>query len=65
MPVLLPYLERTAANTIAEGESALTGSLARGDRLTADRDLAALEGDPYREVYQAFARAFAHEEVGP
>ncbi|MGD9252839.1 MAG: DUF2520 domain-containing protein [Holophagae bacterium] len=63
--VLLPYLERTAANTAAAGESALTGSLARGDQRTIDRDLAALEGDPYREVYQAFARAFAHEEVGP
>jgi predicted short-subunit dehydrogenase-like oxidoreductase (DUF2520 family) len=63
--VLLPYLERTAANTFAAGESALTGSLARGDQRTIDRDLTALEGDPYREVYQAFARAFAHEEVGP
>jgi predicted short-subunit dehydrogenase-like oxidoreductase (DUF2520 family) len=63
--VLLPYLERTAANTVAAGESALTGSLARGDQQTIDRDLSALEGDPYREVYQAFARAFAHEEVGP
>jgi predicted short-subunit dehydrogenase-like oxidoreductase (DUF2520 family) len=61
--VLLPYLERTAANTVATGEAALTGSLARGDQLTIDRDLAALEGDPYREVYQALARAFAHEEV--
>jgi predicted short-subunit dehydrogenase-like oxidoreductase (DUF2520 family) len=63
--VLLPYLERTAVNTAAAGESALTGSLVRGDQRTIDRDLAALEGDPYREVYEAFARAFAHEEVGP
>lgn len=61
--VLRPYLERTAANTIERGADALTGSLARGDGGTLARDLAALDGDPFGEVYRAFAAAFDGEEV--
>ena len=53
--VLMPYLEQTVHNVAAWGREALTGALARGDRGTAARDLAALEGDPFAEVYRAFA----------
>ncbi len=62
--VLRPFLERTAANTLDGGAAALTGSLARGDRGTAARDLAALDGDPYSEVYRALAGTFGKEVVG-
>ncbi|HOC42776.1 MAG TPA: DUF2520 domain-containing protein [Thermoanaerobaculales bacterium] len=53
---LHPYLERVAAN-LERSASPLTGPLARGDRRTIERHLAALEGDPFREVYQSFVAA--------
>lgn len=61
--ILLPYLERTFRNTAASGGEALTGSLARGDRATVERDLRALDGDPYAEVFEAFTRVFELGEV--
>ena len=61
--VLRPYLERTAANTLRQGGGALTGSLARGERGTIERDLEGLAGDPFREVYLAVAAALADKEV--
>ena len=60
---LIPFLERTAANTIKSGRDALTGSLARGDLGTARRDLRAMEGDPYEHVFRAFTEVFDLEEV--
>ena len=61
--ILLPYLERTCRNTATSGGGALTGSLARGDRATTERDLRALDGDPYAEVFRAFTRVYGLEEV--
>lgn len=60
--VLKPYLEQTGHNTLENGRRALTGSLARGDRGTVERDLSALEGDPYAEVYRAFANLVDNRE---
>jgi len=62
--VLRPYLERTAANTLANGRASLTGSLSRGEHGTIARDLDGLAGDPYREVYLAVAQAVAAAEGG-
>ena len=62
--VLKPYLERTRLNIAVSGRDALTGSLARGDRRTVERDLRALEGDSYHEVYRAFIGAFDEQEGG-
>ena len=53
---LLPFLDRVARN-LAVSPDPLTGPLARGDRLTIDRNLEALAGDPYGEVYRALAGA--------
>jgi predicted short-subunit dehydrogenase-like oxidoreductase (DUF2520 family) len=61
--ILLPYLERTCRNTAASGGGALTGSLARGDKATVERDLRALAGDPYADVFEAFTRVFELGEV--
>jgi predicted short-subunit dehydrogenase-like oxidoreductase (DUF2520 family) len=61
--VLRPYLERTAANTLQRGSDALTGSLARGECGTIERDLEGLAGDPFRGVYLAVANAVAGGEV--
>lgn len=54
----LPYLRRIAANLEAE-ENPLTGPLVRGDQLTVQRNLQALEGDPYQGVYSSFVQAYA------
>lgn len=62
--ILRPYLSQTAANTLENGRASLTGSLARRERGTIERDLDGLDGDPFREVYLAVARAVEAEEVG-
>ena len=54
-----PFLVRTVQNLQADPGSALTGPLARGDAATTAANLSALEGDPFREVYSAFTRAYA------
>ena len=54
-----PFLAQTARNLVADPGRALTGPLARGDAATIAANLTALEGDPFREVYAAFARAYA------
>lgn len=62
---LYPYLERVAAN-LERSASPLTGPLARGDRRTVERHLAALAGDPFHAVYSSFVaahRAAAREEA--
>lgn len=53
-----PFLAQTLANFIADGPQALTGPLARGDARTIEVNRAALEGDPFRCVYDAFVRAY-------
>lgn len=53
-----PYLERVCRNIAAaptRPDSFLTGPIARNDAQTVARHLAALQGDPYLAVYEAFA----------
>lgn len=52
------FLEQTADNIVNNSQTALTGPLVRGDRLTIEENLAALEGDAYQSVYQAFVNVF-------
>lgn len=61
--LLAPYLEQTLKNTLASGGEALTGPLARGDRGTVERNLRAMEGDAYADVYRAFAHAHGMQET--
>jgi predicted short-subunit dehydrogenase-like oxidoreductase (DUF2520 family) len=58
---LKPYLERTFANLAAtkSGASVLTGPLARGDQMTIEKNLFELRGDPFRDVYAAFVKAYS------
>lgn len=68
--VLLPYLRQTAENIAraAPGQTVLTGPLIRGDQETISKNLAALGGDAFEKVYQAFIHAYRQEvanEVGP
>lgn len=53
-----PFLARVAANISANASQALTGPLSRGDRGAITANLRALEGDPFRDVYAAFVRAY-------
>jgi hypothetical protein len=58
-----PYLEAAVANLAADPRGALTGPLARDDRETIARNLAALGDDPFAEVYRAFVAAYAAAPV--
>lgn len=55
----IPYLEQVCRNIAAaptRPETFLTGPIVRHDTQAVEKHLAALEGDPYRAVYEAFAR---------
>lgn len=55
----VPYLEQVCRNIAAsptQPESFLTGPIVRNDVAAVEKHLLALESDPYRSVYEAFAR---------
>jgi hypothetical protein len=52
--LLAPFLFRTLANVLAEGEAALTGPLVRGDAPTLKNHRAALAGTSLSSIYGAF-----------
>lgn len=52
------YLRQQTENLLKDYTSALTGPLARGDRKTLARNIAALAGDPFQPVYQSFVKAY-------
>ncbi len=56
--VLFPYLERVSSNLRAADGSVLTGPLKRGDQVTIQRHLSALENDPFQKVYEAFVDCY-------
>lgn len=53
--LLIPYMEQTFENLKGNWKEALTGPLARRDSATVKRNLKALEGDTYENVYRSFA----------
>lgn len=55
--VLLPYLHQVMHNLASHPEHALTGPLARKDTHTLKKQLSALAGDPYQQIYTAFIKA--------
>lgn len=52
------FLQQQADNLKNDYRRALTGPLVRGDTATLERNIAALSGDPYRQVYEAFITAW-------
>jgi 2-dehydropantoate 2-reductase len=55
----IPYLQQVCRNIAVaplQPDRFLTGPIVRNDEATVEKHLAALEGDPYRAVYEAFAR---------
>ena len=61
--LLLPYMEQTFENLKSNWVDALTGPLARKDEATMMRNMNALEGDLYREVYRSFADTVRKRET--
>jgi len=57
-----PYLSQQTENLLADYAAALTGPLARGDAATIARNLAALKGDEFQPVYQAFVTAYTGKQ---
>lgn len=57
----LPYLESIAKGLAGEGVP-LSGPLIRGDRATIQRNLDALQGDPFEIVYRAFVSAYEQQQ---
>jgi len=56
---LHPFLQRTCQNIQSDPASALTGPIARKDRETLERDLKALQGDPFYSVLKNIIHQFA------
>lgn len=52
--VAFPYLRAITNNLEADYNRALTGPIARKDWATIDRNIEALKGDPYQDIYRAF-----------
>lgn len=52
------YLQQQTQNLITHPKTALTGPLVRGDQLTIEKNLTALEGDPFKQVYESFVKCY-------
>jgi len=63
----IPYLEQVCRNIAAaptQPERFLTGPIVRGDRHAVEKHLEALGDEPYRAVYEAFARILLPPDKG-
>lgn len=58
-----PYLQQVLTNTLRDPARALTGPLARKDAGTVDKNLHALKGDAFQNIYLAFVGAVAPEMI--
>jgi 2-dehydropantoate 2-reductase len=56
----LPYLVSIMCGLVGTG-APLSGPLSRGDQATLRRNLAALKGDPFEQVYRAFVSAYGQQ----
>jgi predicted short-subunit dehydrogenase-like oxidoreductase (DUF2520 family) len=61
--LLLPYMEQTFENLNLNWVDALTGPLARKDDATIEKNIHALEGDLYQNVYRSFVDTIRKGEV--
>lgn len=52
--IAYPYLLRQTKNLMLDSKTALTGPLVRGDTVTIERNLAALDSDPFKALYESF-----------
>ena len=61
--ILQPYMKRVFQNLADDWQNALSGPLARGDKKTIDKNLNALRGDAFQDVYRAFVQSRDKEET--
>jgi predicted short-subunit dehydrogenase-like oxidoreductase (DUF2520 family) len=54
------YLQQQTQNLITNPKTALTGPLVRGDALTIEKNIRALEGDPFQQVYESVVRCYEY-----
>jgi predicted short-subunit dehydrogenase-like oxidoreductase (DUF2520 family) len=52
------YLQQYTHNLISDPQSALTGPLVRNDVETIAKNLSALDGDPFQEIYKSFVSCY-------
>lgn len=52
------YLQQQTKNLLTHPKTALTGPLVRGDLVTIEKNLQALQGDPFKEVYESFVKCY-------
>lgn len=50
----LPYLEQVMKNISSDADAAITGPIGRKDYRTLEKNLLALENDPFKRVFEAF-----------
>ncbi|EKD71772.1 MAG: hypothetical protein ACD_46C00103G0013, partial [uncultured bacterium] len=62
--VAYPYLQQQMHNLIDNPTQALTGPLIRGDTKTIEKNLSALEGDPFKQVYESFIACYQQMKGG-
>ena len=53
-----PYLLQQTQNLMSDPNSALTGPLTRNDMITIEKNLHALEGDPFQNIYKEFVACY-------
>jgi predicted short-subunit dehydrogenase-like oxidoreductase (DUF2520 family) len=54
-----PFLQQQTQNLIANYQTALTGPLVRGDQLTIQKNINALENDPFQQIYKTFVEHYS------
>lgn len=59
--IAYPYMHQIVDNLQKNAACALTGPLARGDKVTLESNLKALELDPFQGIYQAFVHMYAQK----
>lgn len=61
--IALPYMKQVFSNLEINLASAATGPLAKRDLTTVQRNLQALEGDPFQKIYRAFVEVYFSEAL--
>lgn len=56
--IAFPYLMQQAQNLKQNFKTALTGPLVRNDLATINKNILALESDPFQEIYKSFVTCF-------
>jgi hypothetical protein len=52
------YLRQQTQNLLGNAKTALTGPLVRNDVITINKNIAALENDPFQEIYLSFVECY-------